>query len=1190
MPNADNRKVFVSYGRSDASDLAGELLKALQENGYEPWRDTREIPAGSPWTEPIQQGLEDSGACVAILSPHSVRTFGSTEPGGEAQGDSVCLNEVHAAIDLKKPIVPAMAFPCAAPFLINHLDYVDFTHWKESAEKLQTCIERLVAGLKDALAGKLHYRPWYRQLRPMDFSAFLSSRRKEFVGRTWLFDELLKWAKDGVQSTLLIVGDPGIGKSAIVAELVHRNPDGRILAYHCCRANVGETLDPGRFVRNLAAMIAGRVPAYASQLELPELRRRLNETACAQDPEGAFELGIVEPLQALGSPDDAPLLVIVDALDEALLGERRRGVTIVDLLRNLHATCPTWLRLVATTRKEKPVLEALAAFKPQILKAHDPRNRRDIEDYVKQRLRHDPLHAALAASGRSENDVARLVRKGARGNFLYARHALDALELPGTDIDDLDALPPGLANQYEWFFDRQFPTEAVFAPVRELLQTLVVTQRPLDEDELELLTDLDRETQLATALRTLSAYVAPEEDDDIVRYRIFHRSLSDWLTKPSRRGALHSVSRAIGHERVADRLWAAYEDDPEDLGDYSLTHLATHLGEVARKGSKSAVTTAITRLMDFVLDPTVQEQRRDDPLGMVRSLELALAVASEQRRRDVVTRIARSAWGLAAYRRTRLDPQRLFDMARGGDLVRLQREVDLYPVERPWREASLLTAAWLAARKNESGARALRNRVAPFEDEPRLVARLDAALDGPEYQPADTPPAPSPQEIETIMVQIRGTDLERFSGMAEGMVDPDEVPRPGDLTARAPDDDELPALLARHHARPLIGHAIAAGKEGTRTLREYVALQAANSYRVYRNRSLWPIFQAALEHPDEAWALELLPTLCAAALAGGTPEFREAAPIALRALDASRSAAEHDAFAAALATVRSDAAALAPFEDGKGDAWGAHRRRLGAYAEALACVLGERATAEAVVADALDLPYGYAGFNAPASLTVAESARVAGCAPDVVEQALRNAQAAAHNVQDPTFCARTTSRCHALRHRWWRDDGAFDAAAVTERFVAEPNGAEFAALHLVGWDYDGRNDQRGKQRLPAWVREAQSLREFATVYQQPLSGFLELNRDIAHADEPLTAGREVCVPDGGITPLLAARFAAELLVSTDGSTTARTRRLQRLVPIAAASETTLDTALARLLLLARPTDHASIAAVHDVYRVVEEKE
>ena len=59
---------------------------------------------------------------------------------------------------------------------------------------------------------------------PFDFGPYLEAKRQDFVGRQWLFEEIEQWRRGRRERSLLIVGDPGIGKSAIVAELVHRTP------------------------------------------------------------------------------------------------------------------------------------------------------------------------------------------------------------------------------------------------------------------------------------------------------------------------------------------------------------------------------------------------------------------------------------------------------------------------------------------------------------------------------------------------------------------------------------------------------------------------------------------------------------------------------------------------------------------------------------------------------------------------------------------------------------------------------------------------------------------------------------------------------------------------------------------------------------------------------------------------------
>ena len=46
-----------------------------------------------------------------------------------------------------------------------------------------------------------------------------------------------------------------------------------MLAYHCCQADVLATVEPARFVRSIAAMIASQLPDYAARLNGPALEK-----------------------------------------------------------------------------------------------------------------------------------------------------------------------------------------------------------------------------------------------------------------------------------------------------------------------------------------------------------------------------------------------------------------------------------------------------------------------------------------------------------------------------------------------------------------------------------------------------------------------------------------------------------------------------------------------------------------------------------------------------------------------------------------------------------------------------------------------------------------------------------------------------------------------------------------------------
>jgi hypothetical protein len=248
--------------------LANRLREDLERLNYEVWQDTRQIRAGKEWEEEICDGLRSTQVVIALLSPHAVRR--AADPSNPSCIDSVCLDELSFArfAHPPTPIVPVMAIPCEPPFVVFRLDYVEMTQWSQSEEHYRAGIERLTAAIGAALRGDPQpFRRWHHELPVLEFAAQLHEKRQDFTGRQWLFDEIDAWrGASSRERAFLIVGDPGIGKSSFVAELIGRNPNGQVFAYHICRADDSETLRPSSFVLSLAGMIAGRMPAFADLL------------------------------------------------------------------------------------------------------------------------------------------------------------------------------------------------------------------------------------------------------------------------------------------------------------------------------------------------------------------------------------------------------------------------------------------------------------------------------------------------------------------------------------------------------------------------------------------------------------------------------------------------------------------------------------------------------------------------------------------------------------------------------------------------------------------------------------------------------------------------------------------------------------------------------------------------------------
>ena len=166
-----------------------------------------------------------------------------------------------------------MAIVCRPPLTIYRLD------WSLPRLGATRPIHQLLDRLTDELRQPgveidgLHAHV-FGQLGPMDFGPEVSRLAREFTGREWLDSELASWLDDDGESRLFfLVGDPGSGKSAFLASVVARHA--AVGRCHFCARNLGDSLDPRRFVCSIAAQLATQFPACNDVLQRMDLHDAL---------------------------------------------------------------------------------------------------------------------------------------------------------------------------------------------------------------------------------------------------------------------------------------------------------------------------------------------------------------------------------------------------------------------------------------------------------------------------------------------------------------------------------------------------------------------------------------------------------------------------------------------------------------------------------------------------------------------------------------------------------------------------------------------------------------------------------------------------------------------------------------------------------------------------------------------------
>jgi tetratricopeptide (TPR) repeat protein len=400
-------------------------------------------------------------------------------------------------------------------------------------------------------------------LTAMRFTAFLMEKRRDFVGRSWLLELISDWVERTTRPGIaLVVGDPGAGKSAIAAQMIL---EPHCLAYHCCQADTEESLSPGRFVHSLASMIAQKFAPFRENLDDAAVEEVLRLPAAIAQPGTAFEVGILDVLAKVEPPSDQKFIVI-DGLDEGL--RRASGHSIIDVIAERIHRLPSWLRIVATTRPEPAVLSSFSGVKSFTIRSDDPLNRHDICLFLEQRL------TQLREPDQEQIPLKNLILERADGNFLWASQAVACLEA-GAESELLTQMPPGLGTFYYRFFERQFQGD--FNLPRRLLEVVLASEKPLNEEQLATAAQIDRDDELPMLLRKLAVYLPARcGEDGGEYYSLFHNSLRDWLSGSGSRGTPYQCQVRRGHRLLAElfrkatsykRLWKDY------LKQYGSLHL-----------------------------------------------------------------------------------------------------------------------------------------------------------------------------------------------------------------------------------------------------------------------------------------------------------------------------------------------------------------------------------------------------------------------------------------------------------------------------------------------------------------------------------------------------------------------------------------------------------------------------------------
>ena len=424
-----------------------------------------------------------------------------------------------------------------------------------------------------------------------------AARAENFTGRRWLYEEIEDAFKDKHIAGVQIVGSPGSGKSALSSQLICSRSSSpiihtSILGYHFCKYSDKNTQMAGKFVRNLAEMIAHRLPEYGYLISNNSFIKRSLKEDCIhyQDPVGCFQLAVLSPLRNLTNKPRENWFVVLDALDECIT-QGETGHSIVYLLNNKIHLFPPWFKVIVTLRNESEAFLRSSKVKTIVIDPEDSRNLEDLEIFVTTRLLQEtPLLHRLAwwfgdDSVKSVTKLITEVLNKSQGNFLFVNELLNNWEQTTTELRNVFDLPKSLGNLFYAYFKRLYPSQESFKSVRHILELLVSTFEPLKRKQIFKLlktgeNSLD-EYDFKNRLKGLSHFLQYGKDNNTLT--LYHLSLTEWLTSEENNDFF--VSKEKGHEKFCEYYISLIRETEESKLSGYILNLAQH---IALSGMKKA--------------------------------------------------------------------------------------------------------------------------------------------------------------------------------------------------------------------------------------------------------------------------------------------------------------------------------------------------------------------------------------------------------------------------------------------------------------------------------------------------------------------------------------------------------------------------------------------------------------------------
>jgi hypothetical protein len=363
-------------------------------------------------------------------------------------------------------------------------------------------------------------------------------RTRVFVGREHVFKQIDEFVAGNVSGYLTLEGDPGLGKSAILAEYVRRT--GCLVHFNVRTLGV---VSAAKFLQNICAQLI-------AEAELPYTSLPADATS-----DGAFLLKLLKETAAKKAPGER-LIIAVDALDEVDLSSHPAGANVLFLPQTL----PDGVYFIMTRRQVAVPFYVQAEQKLVDLMAFPTENKKDVQIYITRASERAGIQTWIKGQdGLNKDDFIKKMVERSESNFMYLRYVLPEIEKGRYSDLKLEKLPQGLEGYYDshWIHMGMTAKPLPRAKIR-VVYVLCEARRPVTRAFIaHIAKDQALQIDILTVQEVLDEwdqFLHEQETAEGTVYSLYHASFRDFLHRKDIVQATGETIQSI-NAVIADNLW-----------------------------------------------------------------------------------------------------------------------------------------------------------------------------------------------------------------------------------------------------------------------------------------------------------------------------------------------------------------------------------------------------------------------------------------------------------------------------------------------------------------------------------------------------------------------------------------------------------------------------------------------------------